>query len=142
MERALQKMASQLNQYDAASLSSMWERYAHLVSRFEPTKRWEEAALVFCLIQAMHWKNQLFNSRLIAEQQRAEQDKNAAREFKEKLHSYIPDSLAKNKRPPAEGAQSKTDGAESKTEKNSGSSRESKQRRKVLVFKLRDHGKS
>jgi hypothetical protein len=44
-----------------ASLSALWENYANTVSRFEPTKRWEEAVLAFCMIQAMHWKNQLFN---------------------------------------------------------------------------------
>ncbi|MDR2825803.1 MAG: hypothetical protein LBV76_03285 [Deltaproteobacteria bacterium] len=61
MERALQKLARQLNQYDTASLTALWENYANLVMRFEPTKRWEEAALSFCMIQAVHWKNQLFN---------------------------------------------------------------------------------
>jgi hypothetical protein len=64
MERALQKLARQLNQYDAASLSALWENYAKAVSRFEPTKRWEETVLAFCMIQAVHWKNQLFNSGL------------------------------------------------------------------------------
>ena len=36
-------------------------KYAVIVSHFEPTKRWEEAALVFSFIQAKRWKNQLFN---------------------------------------------------------------------------------
>ena len=40
---------------------SLWSKYATLTSRFEPTKRWEEAALIFSLIQAKRWKNQLFN---------------------------------------------------------------------------------
>jgi hypothetical protein len=61
MERALQRLARQLNQYDTASLTTLWENYAKQTSRFEPTKRWEEAALAFCMIQAVHWKNQLFN---------------------------------------------------------------------------------
>lgn len=61
MEHLLLKMAHQLDGLDEASLMALWDKYAALVSRFEPTKRWEEAALVFCLIQAKHWKNQLFN---------------------------------------------------------------------------------
>lgn len=61
MEQLLLKMAHQLDGLDEASLMALWDKYATLVSRFEPTKRWEEAALVFCLIQAKHWKNQLFN---------------------------------------------------------------------------------
>lgn len=66
MERMLQKMASQLNAYDEASLLALWDKYATIVERFEPTKRWEEAAIVFSLIQAVRLKNQLFNQHLAA----------------------------------------------------------------------------
>lgn len=61
MEKALEKMARQLMAYDEASLAALWEKYAARVQHFEPTKKWEESALVFGLIQAMRWKNQLFN---------------------------------------------------------------------------------
>lgn len=61
MEKALLKIAKQLNAYDEASLMSLWETYAEKVRRFEPTKKWEEAAMVFAIIQGMHMKNQLFN---------------------------------------------------------------------------------
>lgn len=74
MERMLQKMARQLNAYDEASLLALWDKYATLVERFEPTKRWEEAALVFSLIQAVRLKNQLFNQHLAAELERAHFD--------------------------------------------------------------------
>lgn len=67
MEQLLLKMARQLDAIDEASLLSLWEKYAALVSRFEPTKRWEEAALVLSLIQAKHWKNQLFNHKWAAQ---------------------------------------------------------------------------
>lgn len=66
MERMLQKMASQLNAYDEASLLALWDKYATIVERFEPTKRWEEAAIIFSLIQAVRLKNQLFNQHLAA----------------------------------------------------------------------------
>ena len=61
MEQMLIKLARQLDSLDEASLLSLWEKYANVVSQFEPSKRWEEAALVFSLIQAKQWKNQLFN---------------------------------------------------------------------------------
>ncbi|QGY40635.1 hypothetical protein GM415_11040 [Pseudodesulfovibrio cashew] len=61
MEKALLKLARQINAFDEASLMSLWEKYAEKVSRFEPTKRWEEAVLVFNLIQSTRMKNQLFN---------------------------------------------------------------------------------
>lgn len=61
LEKAIVKLAKQLNAYDEASLMSLWEKYAEQVRRFEPTKRWEESVLVFNMIQSMRFKNQLFN---------------------------------------------------------------------------------
>lgn len=61
MEKMLLKIARQLDSLDEASLMALWSKYATLTSRFEPTKRWEENCLIFSLIQAKHWKNQLFN---------------------------------------------------------------------------------
>lgn len=64
MEKLLLRLARQLDSLDEASLLDLWSKYATLASRFEPTQRWEEAVLVFSLIQAKHWKNQLFNFNL------------------------------------------------------------------------------
>ncbi|MDR2076653.1 MAG: hypothetical protein LBP61_06960 [Desulfovibrio sp.] len=64
MQRVLEKMARQLNAYDEASLMQLWQQYAMRVNNFEPTRRWEEAAIALCLIQAVHWKNHLFNYHL------------------------------------------------------------------------------
>lgn len=61
MEKMLSKIARQLDSLDEASLMSLWSKYASLASAFEPTRRWEESALIFSLIQAKRWKNQLFN---------------------------------------------------------------------------------
>lgn len=61
LEKALVKLARQLNAYDEASLMSLWEKYAEQVRHFEPTKRWEESVIVFNMIQSMRFKNQLFN---------------------------------------------------------------------------------
>lgn len=61
MEKLLLRLARQLDALDEASLMALWSKYATLTSRFEPTRRWEEGALVFSLIQAKRWKNQLFN---------------------------------------------------------------------------------
>ncbi|TIH20162.1 hypothetical protein D0S45_02130 [Marinifilum sp. JC120] len=61
MEKALLKLAKQLNAYDEASLTELWNKYEAEVSNFEPTRKWEEAAVVFGMIQAVRLKNQLFN---------------------------------------------------------------------------------
>ena len=52
MESLLLKLARQLDSLDEASLASLWSKYAEITSRFEPTKRWEEACLVLSFITA------------------------------------------------------------------------------------------
>jgi hypothetical protein len=66
MDRQLRKLAKQLNTFDEASLMGMWNNYAQRVQTFEPTQEWEEDVLVFCLLQAICWKNQLFNYQMAA----------------------------------------------------------------------------
>jgi hypothetical protein len=61
MEQMLLRIARQLDALDQSSLMALWEKYAAVVAHFEPTRRWEEAALVLSFIQAKRWNNQLFN---------------------------------------------------------------------------------
>lgn len=61
IEKALLKIARQINAFDEASLMSLWEKYAERVRHFEPTKRWEESVIIFNIIQSTRLKNQLFN---------------------------------------------------------------------------------
>jgi hypothetical protein len=61
MEHMLLRLARQLDALDESSLMGLWEKYAAIVARFEPSRRWEEAALVLSFIQGKRWKNQLFN---------------------------------------------------------------------------------
>lgn len=137
MERALQKLAQQLNQYDSSSLTSLWDRYAHIVARFEPTKRWEEAVLAFCMIQAVHWKNQLFNCGMIENQQRAEQDRELEKQLRDKLESLS------GGRPPLEKGRAKTDLAKAPSGAGSAGGAgggQKQQRRKVLLFPVARNG--
>jgi len=57
----LLRLARQLDALDESSLMALWEKYAAIVAHFEPSQRWEEAALALSFIQAKRWKNQLFN---------------------------------------------------------------------------------
>lgn len=61
MEKFLEKIADKLLELDEASLTYLWNKYFSMVQRFEPTKRWERAVIILSLIQAVRWKNQLFN---------------------------------------------------------------------------------
>ena len=87
MEQMLLRLARQLDALDESSLMALWEKYAAIVAQFEPSQRWEEAALVLSFIQAKRWKNQLFNYhwarqiQLQAEGQAGSPDGNAGAAF-------------------------------------------------------------
>lgn len=86
VEKMLQKMAKQLAAYDEASIMALWEKYQAIVSQFQPTRQWEEAVLIFNMIQSVRWKNQLFNAHWAEQQtvngpeERPEQDINAEKD--------------------------------------------------------------
>lgn len=61
MEKVLIKLADQLAQFDEASLTALMDKYEGLAGEFQPTKKWEQAVMVLGLIQAVRWKNHLFN---------------------------------------------------------------------------------
>lgn len=81
MEKLLLSLAKQLDALDEASLMDLWSKYATLTSRFEPTRRWEEACLIFSMIQAKHWKNQLFNYNWSQQRQPPLKDEQAGSPF-------------------------------------------------------------
>lgn len=129
MDNALQKLAKQLNQYDEPSLMALWEKYAQQVSNFEPSARWEEAVLVLSMIQAVHWKNQLFNTEYTHSQNRFKADDQ--QELKDSLSVLVP--------PVRPGVP----GEALPGEKTLGPlGRKRKQDCKVLLFRPRDLGKS
>lgn len=94
MEQVLLKLARQLDSIDEASLLVLWEEYVQRVTKFEPTKRWEEAVLVLGLIQAKHWKNQLFNQQYSAHVRPEFQGKGVARPFGFSLEKSAPKQQA------------------------------------------------
>lgn len=131
MERALIKLAQQLNQYDESSLMELWNDYAGKAANFEPSARWEEYALAFCMIQAMHWKNQLFNAELAAS---AKRGKSKASRNQDKS---LKDELASLSRVPPGKRQAGQD-EDAAGDKSAGSEKGCK----VLMFRPVDPGKS
>ena len=66
MQTMLEKCADRLNGLDEASLEGLWEHYHRKVRDYEPTHDWERAVLILNMIQAVRWKNRLFNYNLLA----------------------------------------------------------------------------
>lgn len=107
IEQQLIKLAHQLDGFDEASLMELWERYANTVGNFEPTRQWEEDALVFALIQAKRWKNQLFNQQFAECVQNEKPPK--PRPLQKDTHEYtmFPQHHARTEASPTRGASSK-----------------------------------
>ena len=145
MERMLLKMARQLNAYDEASLMSLWEKYATQVENFEPSQRWEEAALVFSLIQAVHLKNQLFNQHLAASAA-VSKDRNlpgleAAKAWLEKVKQGKSPADGKPGQNAASAPKGSGSVARARAESGDGARVEGKKRCKVLRFSGRKNDK-
>jgi hypothetical protein len=65
MEKALEKLAEQILGFDEASLASLREKYRLKIDKFDGTKDWERAVIIFCIINAMSMKNALFNENVL-----------------------------------------------------------------------------
>jgi hypothetical protein len=65
LESTLDNLAERILSFDEASLSSLWEKYKSRMERFEPTKEWERAVIVFFIINAVRAKNHIFNEQIL-----------------------------------------------------------------------------
>ena len=65
MEKALEKLAEQVLSFDEASLAQLREKYRARIERFDGTREWEKAVIVFCIINAVSMKNALFNENVL-----------------------------------------------------------------------------
>lgn len=64
LESALDKIAERILGLDEASLASLWQKYKSRMERFEPTRDWEKAVIIFFIINSVRAKNHIFNEQL------------------------------------------------------------------------------
>ncbi len=98
LEAMLQKMARQLASMDEASLMALWDTYHSRVKAFEPTRTWEEACIIFGLIQTVRWKNQLFNNLWSEQKQAGEHMEQTARQDMEQTENQDADLISNSER--------------------------------------------
>ncbi|MFB3924921.1 MAG: hypothetical protein ACE14T_02615 [Syntrophales bacterium] len=65
LESTLEKIAEKIIAFDEASLTSLWEKYKIRMEKFDATKEWEKAVIIFFIINAVRVKNQIFNERIL-----------------------------------------------------------------------------
>ena len=69
MEELLDKIAEKILHLDEASLSGLWQKYKDRMERFEPTKEWEKAVIIFFIINAVRAKNHIFNEQIMRQRE-------------------------------------------------------------------------
>lgn len=65
MEKALERLAEQIISFDEASLVNLREKYRLRIEHFDGTKDWEKAVIIYCIINAVSMKNNLFNENVL-----------------------------------------------------------------------------
>lgn len=65
MEKALERLAEQILAFDEASLVHLREKYQSRIERFDGTKEWEKAVIIYFMINAVSLKNTLFNENVL-----------------------------------------------------------------------------
>ena len=73
MEKALEKLAEQILSFDEASLSSLREKYRLRIEKFDGTKDWERAVIIYSIINAVSLKNNLLNENMLKRKKGMEQ---------------------------------------------------------------------
>jgi hypothetical protein len=65
LENALDKIAEQITALDEASLTQLRKKYLNKLFKFEPTKKWEKAVIIYFIINGVIAKNNLFNHHIL-----------------------------------------------------------------------------
>jgi len=73
MEKALEKLAEQILSFDEASLTHLREKYRLRIEKFDGTKDWEKAVIIYCMINAVGMKNTLFNENVLRRKKEKEE---------------------------------------------------------------------
>ena len=65
LESALEKLAETILNLDEASLISLWDKYKKKMENFDTTREWEQAVIIFFIINSVRVKNHIFNENIL-----------------------------------------------------------------------------
>jgi hypothetical protein len=65
LESALEKLAETILNLDEASLTSLWDKYKKKMENFDTTREWEQAVIIFFIINSVRVKNHIFNENIL-----------------------------------------------------------------------------
>ncbi len=82
IEEVLLGLADRVLDFDEASLTQLQEKYLKKVSEFSPSRDWEQAIVVYFLINSIRVKNKIFNEKVKASKTASERPKSSKSLFK------------------------------------------------------------
>ncbi len=82
IEEVLLGLADRVLDFDEASLTQLQEKYLKKVSEFSPSRDWEQAIVVYFLINSIRVKNKIFNEKEKASKTGTERPKRSKNLFK------------------------------------------------------------
>jgi ClpP class serine protease len=82
IEDVLLGLADRVLDFDEASLTQLQEKYLKKVSEFSPNREWEQAIVVYFLINSIRVKNKIFNEKVKASKTASERPKKSRTLFK------------------------------------------------------------
>jgi hypothetical protein len=65
LEDSLNKIAENILYLDEASLTSLWDKYKVKMENFSFSPEWEQAVVIFSIINSIRVKNAIFNEQMI-----------------------------------------------------------------------------
>jgi len=65
LESALEKLAETILNLDEASLTNLWDKYKKKMENFDTTREWEQAVIIFFIINSVRVKNHIFNENIL-----------------------------------------------------------------------------
>jgi hypothetical protein len=82
IEDVLLGLADRVLDFDEASLTQLQEKYLKKVSDFSPSRDWEQAIVVYFLINSVRVKNKIFNEKVKTSKTTTERPKRSKTLFK------------------------------------------------------------
>ncbi len=65
IEQTLVKMADKILHLDEASLVNLWDKYRLRMEQADMSRDWEQAVIIFFIINAVRAKNEIFNEQIL-----------------------------------------------------------------------------
>ncbi|MCK9275800.1 MAG: hypothetical protein M0P57_12000 [Syntrophales bacterium] len=80
-EKSLDNIAERILTLDEESMNNLWEKYKKRMEKFDTSKEWEKAVIIFFIINAVRVKNKIFNEQVTQNATKSNSPRKPARDI-------------------------------------------------------------